>query len=98
MKLYLEYIINYDNSMDTFRALIKKNRSFRKLVEVCLREHKYPLILVILFTQSIVSPKFPVSGFAYWEFLSITPLQRIPRYALLLKVGVHRSFHNWLMR
>lgn len=65
MKLYIDYINNYEDSTKTIEALLSKSKSFWSAV------------------QKLGTEQWP--GEQGLNSLRVTPIQRIPRYVLLLK-------------
>jgi len=74
LKLYTEYITNYNVSLSTYESLRKKNKKF---------------------DQWITEKEKDVNlNFQKFESLLILPVQRIPRYSLLLKELLKHTSHD----
>ena len=74
LKVYIDYVKDYEKALSTIEILEKENPTFSKFLKDQMRTfvgHEYEALPSLL----------------------ITPVQRIPRYNLLLKVRHPSAFH-----
>ncbi|KAJ3425089.1 faciogenital dysplasia protein [Anaeramoeba flamelloides] len=74
LKLYTDFVNNYENALETIRKNIQNNNSFATFLEQTHQSEK-------------------LQGFKIFDLL-ITPVQRIPRYVLLIQGVIKNTDQN----
>lgn len=83
LKMYTEYVKNFDTAMNTINTLYAKNSKFAAIVEeihVSFFYHNVQPLIIVVYLQSMVECESLTL-----QHHMLGPIQRIPRYEMLLK-------------